>query len=117
MPHQCRTSLFGLGVALCDRSGTRYNAGRIVRDLQVHTSCRPESVPAGERKWALLSPPKFLCCHFTEAHRHSHFVTKLELFALCTRGIVPHGDMTRNPLTATTAPSLDIQLSPRYAYN
>src|SRR5450759_4506419 len=48
MPHECRTSLFGLRAVLCDRLGTRYNAGRIVRDLQVHTSCQPERALAGE---------------------------------------------------------------------
>jgi len=49
MPRTGRTMLFGLGVALYDRLEIRYSAGRIVRDLQVHTSCKPESVPAGER--------------------------------------------------------------------
>jgi hypothetical protein len=37
---------FALRVALCDHWETRYNAGRMVRDFQAHTSSQSESALA-----------------------------------------------------------------------
>jgi hypothetical protein len=56
--------LFGLGVALCGHLGTQENGEQMIHDLQVHTLSQLESVPAGERNLAFLSPPKMFMLSF-----------------------------------------------------